>query len=59
MTGKLDIMTPGMALTPELKKGVYDKMPEDDDSQFAAEHWMLTKMKKCIIMVAGSAAMKF
>jgi len=58
MTGKLDIMTPGMALTPELKKGVYDKMPEDD-TLFVAEHWMLKKMKKCIIMVAGSAAMKF
>lgn len=51
-------MTPGMALTPELKKGKYDKMPEDD-TLFVAEHWMLTKMKKCIIMVAGSAAMKF
>lgn len=58
MTGKLDIMTPGMALTPELKSGKYDKMPEDD-KLFVAEHWMLTKMKKCIIMVAGSAAMKF
>jgi len=58
MTGKLDIMSPGMALTGELKAGKYDKMPEDE-TLFVAEHWMLTKMKKAIIMVAGSAAMKF
>lgn len=51
-------MTPGMALTGELKSGKYNKMPESDDA-FALEHWMLTKMKKLVIMVVGSAAMKF
>lgn len=58
MTQKLDIMTPGMALTPELKAGKYDTVPEGE-GDFHLEHWMITKMKKCIIMVAGSAAMKF
>jgi hypothetical protein len=59
MTGKLDIMTPGMALTPELKAGKYDKEPEGREGLFHTEKWMLTKMKKACIMVLGSAAMKF
>jgi len=58
MTGKLDIMTPGMGLTPELKAGKYDKEPEGDDL-LHSERWMLTKMKKACIMVLGSAAMKY
>jgi len=31
LSGQLDIMTPGMALTGELKSGKYNKMPESDD----------------------------
>ena len=33
-------------------------MPEDK-GLFVAEKWMVTKMKKCVIMVLGSAAMKY
>ena len=58
MSQKIDIMTPGMALKGEMKEGKYNKPPEDT-SNFALERWMLTKMKKAIIMVLGSAAMKY
>jgi len=51
-------MTPGMALTGDLKSGKYNKMPESDDP-FALDKWMLKKMKKVVIMCVGSAAMKF
>ena len=64
MTGKLDMMGPGMALTGELKAGKYDKGPEDDKkiedrTPFVDERWMLTKLKKSCIMILGSAGMKF
>ena len=58
MGGKIDIMTPGMKLGAELKAGAYDKMP-GDGKLFSDEHWMVTKMKKAVIMVLGSAAMKY
>jgi len=58
MSQKMDIMTPGMALGAELKAGKYDNFPESTEL-FAAETWVLTKMKKAIIMVLGSAAMKY
>ena len=58
MKGGIDIMTPGMKLGAEVKAGAYDKMPEDK-KLFADEHWMITKMKKAVIMVLGSAAMKY
>jgi hypothetical protein len=58
MKGGIDIMTPGMKLGAELKAGAYDKMPEDK-ALFADEKWMVGKMKKAVIMVLGSAAMKY
>merc|ERR1712151_1179924 len=58
MSQQIDIMTPGMALKGEMKEGKYMKAPEDL-SNFGLERWMLTKMKKAIIMVLGSAAMKY
>jgi len=51
-------MTPGMALKGEMKEGKYNSPPEDL-SNFGLERWMLTKMKKAVIMVLGSAAMKY
>lgn len=57
MTGKLDLMGPGMALRGEMKEGKYST-PPTDDGLFVLEKWMITKMKKAIIMVLGSAAMK-
>jgi len=64
MTGGIDLMTPGMALTGELKAGKYDKMPEHDKNMadrtlFSDEKWMLTKFKKACVMVLGSCAMKY
>lgn len=58
MKGKLDLMTPGMKLGGELKNGDYNKMPEEK-GLFVDEHWMIKKMKKSVIMVLGSAAMKY
>ncbi len=55
--GKLDIMGPALFLTSELKAGVYDKSKEK--GLFAEEKWMIRKMKKAVIMVLGSAAMKY
>merc|ERR1712203_88651 len=40
------------------KEGKYNNPPEDL-SNFGLERWMLTKMKKAVIMVLGSAAMKY
>ena len=58
MKGGIDIMTPGMKLGAEIKAGDYDKMPEEK-TLFADEKWIITKMKKAVIMVLGSAAMKY
>lgn len=57
MTGKIDLMTPGMGLRGEMKEGKYNEAPKDD-TLFALEKWMIVKMKKAIIMVLGAAAMK-
>merc|ERR1712039_614963 len=46
------------ALKGEMKEGKYNNPPEDL-SNFTAETWVLTKMKKAVIMVLGSAAMKY
>jgi len=51
-------MTPGMALKGEMKEGKYNSPPEDL-SNFGLERWLMTKLKKAIIMVLGSAAMKY
>jgi butyryl-CoA dehydrogenase len=40
-----------------IKGGEFDKAPEGDDP-LALEKWMVSKMKKAVILVLGSAAMK-
>ncbi len=52
-------MSSGLTLRGELKAGFYDKPPQDiGQHAFGLEKWTIQKMKKAVIMVLGSAAMK-
>lgn len=56
MKGKIDLMTPAMAVQKELMS--IPEFGEPDDTPFAAELKTIANMKKCILMVAGAAVQK-
>lgn len=56
MSGKIDLMTPGMAIQKELMS-----VPDfggDEESQFAAEEKALKNAKKAFLLAAGGAVQK-
>jgi len=57
MKGKLDLMTPGMAIQKELMS-VPDFSSPDADDIFGAERKALKQAKKAFLLVAGSAVQK-
>lgn len=57
MTGKLDLLTAGKAVTKELMS-VPDFSSGNEDSIFSEEEKALNNVKKAFILVAGSAAQK-
>lgn len=57
MKGKLDLMTPGMAIQKELMS-VPDMSSTDPDDIFGAERKALKNAKKAFLLVAGSAVQK-
>ncbi|MEX0811724.1 MAG: acyl-CoA dehydrogenase family protein [Chitinophagales bacterium] len=57
MNGKLDIMTPAMAVQKELMS-VPDFGGDDDSGLFAAEKKALENVRKAILMTAGAAFQK-
>lgn len=57
MGGKIDMMTPAMAIQKELMS-VPDFGGDDDDSPLAAEAKAVKNAKKAILMVAGAAVQK-
>ncbi len=57
MKGKLDLMTPGMAIQKELMS-VPDFSSTDADDIFGAERNALKNAKKAFLLVAGSAVQK-
>ncbi|MCW5907833.1 MAG: acyl-CoA dehydrogenase family protein [Chitinophagales bacterium] len=57
MKGKLDLMTPGMAIQKELMS-VPDMSSPDVDDIFGAERKALKNAKKAFLLVAGSAVQK-
>ncbi|MES2620759.1 MAG: acyl-CoA dehydrogenase family protein [Bacteroidota bacterium] len=57
MKGKLDLMTPGMAIQKELMS-VPDFSSPDADDVFGAERKALKNAKKAFLLVAGSAVQK-
>jgi len=56
MKGKLDLMTPAMAVSKELMS--IPDFGSEDESAFAAEKKAVLNMKKSILMVAGAAVQK-
>ncbi|MFT3909488.1 MAG: acyl-CoA dehydrogenase family protein [Ferruginibacter sp.] len=56
MKGKLDLMTPAMAVSKELMS--IPEFGNDDESAFAAEKKTIINMKKAILMTAGTAVQK-
>jgi alkylation response protein AidB-like acyl-CoA dehydrogenase len=56
MAGKIDLMTPGMAIQKELM-GVPD-FSSDEEGQFASEEKALKNAKKAFLLVAGGAVQK-
>ncbi|MCS6933522.1 MAG: acyl-CoA dehydrogenase family protein [Chitinophagales bacterium] len=57
MRGKLDLMTPGMAIQKELMS-VPDMSSPDPDDIFGAERRALKNAKKAFLLVAGGAVQK-
>ncbi|TVR77570.1 MAG: acyl-CoA dehydrogenase [Chitinophagaceae bacterium] len=57
MSGKLDLMSPAMAIQKELTS-VPDFGSDEDDSLFAEEKKAVKQAKKAALMVAGAAAQK-
>jgi alkylation response protein AidB-like acyl-CoA dehydrogenase len=57
MKGKIDLMTPGMAIQKELMS-VPDFSAPDADDVFGAERKALANAKKAFLLVAGSAVQK-
>jgi len=57
MTGKLDLLTPGMAVQKELMS-VPDFSSTDDSDLFAAEKIAVKNAKKAVLMTAGAAFQK-
>jgi len=58
MKGKLDLMSPAMAVQQELMS-IPDFGGDEDDSLFAREKKALINLKKAGLMVAGAAVQKF
>lgn len=56
MSGKVDLMTPGMAIQKELMS--VPDFSSDDEGQFAAEIKALKNAKKAFLLVAGGAVQK-
>ncbi len=56
MKGKLDLMTPAMAVSKELMS--IPEFGNEDESAFAAEKKTIINMKKAILMTAGAAVQK-
>ena len=56
MSGKVDLMTPGMAIQKELMS--VPDFSGDDEGQFAAEEKALKNAKKAFLLVAGGAVQK-
>ena len=56
MKGKLDLMTPAMAVSKELMS--IPDFGSEDETAFAAEKKAVLNMKKSILMVAGAAVQK-
>ncbi|HMD00932.1 MAG TPA: acyl-CoA dehydrogenase family protein, partial [Ferruginibacter sp.] len=56
MKGKLDLMSPAMAVSKELMS--IPEFGNDDDTPFAKERKAILNMKKAILMTAGSAVQK-
>ena len=56
MKGKLDLMTPAMAVQKELMS--IPDFGDTDDAPFAKELKYITNFKKAILMVAGAAVQK-
>lgn len=57
MKGKIDLMSPAMAITKELMSMPDMSMPDSDDI-FGAERKALRNAKKAFLLVAGSAVQK-
>ncbi|HPA34873.1 MAG TPA: acyl-CoA dehydrogenase family protein [Chitinophagales bacterium] len=56
MGGKIDLMTPGMAIQKELMS--VPDFGDDDEGQFAAEIKAIKNAKKAFLLVAGGAVQK-
>ncbi len=56
MSGKIDLMTPGMAIQKELMS--VPDFSNDDESAFAAEAKAIKNAKKAFLLVAGGAVQK-
>ena len=56
MKGELDLMGPAMAVANELMS--IPESPEDDGKPMFEERMVVENFKKCVLMVAGSAAQK-
>ncbi|MFN8266689.1 MAG: acyl-CoA dehydrogenase family protein [Chitinophagales bacterium] len=56
MSGKVDLMTPGMAIQKELMS--VPDFGSDDEGQFAAEIKAIKNAKKAFLLVAGGAVQK-
>ena len=56
MSGKIDLMTPGMAIQKELMS--VPDFSDHSDSQFAAEERAMKNAKKAFLLVAGGAVQK-
>jgi alkylation response protein AidB-like acyl-CoA dehydrogenase len=58
MKGELDLMGPAQAVQQELM-AIPDFNPEEETGLFAAEKKTIQKLKKAILMVAGTAVQKY
>jgi alkylation response protein AidB-like acyl-CoA dehydrogenase len=56
MSGKIDLMTPGMAIQKELMS--VPDFGDDEEDQFSAEDKALKNAKKAFLLVAGGAVQK-
>ncbi len=57
MGGKIDMMTPAMAVQKELMS-IPDFGGDDDNGRYAAEHKAMGNLRKAILMTAGAAFQK-
>ncbi|MBK8847134.1 MAG: acyl-CoA dehydrogenase family protein [Bacteroidetes bacterium] len=58
MKGELDLMTPATNVQKELME-IPDFGSNGDDIPFASEYKTIEQLKKCVLMVAGSAVQKY